>query len=89
MAAAVTEAVAHLEPASLRYGAVDADVVACPSMVPRCLSDSLYSSDPNRFTDEKFRLIEARRAEERQPAPPALLPPAHMTTRSLPYGNRQ
>ena len=63
MAAAVTEAVAHLEPASLRYGAVDADVVACPSMVPRCLSDSLYSSDPNRFTDEKFRLIEARRAD--------------------------
>ena len=57
------EAIANLEPAALMVGAVDGAAVACPTPIPFCVVNSLYSSAPNLFTDEVFRLIEARRAD--------------------------
>jgi hypothetical protein len=71
MVLAVKQAVARLQPAELYVGAIDGAAVNCPSSYPiapggpqappRCTVDSLYSFDPNKWVDDEFRLLEARK----------------------------
>jgi hypothetical protein len=72
MVRAVKQAVAGLQPAELYVGAIDGAAVSCPSSypiapggpqapLPRCTVDSLYSFDPNKWVDDEFRVLEARK----------------------------
>ena len=67
MLAVVQAATAKLEPAELYVAAIDGAAIDCTDPNPDdgiklvCQVDSLYSYGPNRWVDEEFRILEARR----------------------------
>lgn len=76
MLAVATEAWQKREPAELYVGAISGDKIACPaeyfidanpslgkSKLPRCTVKSLYNFDPNKWVDDEFRVLEARKPD--------------------------
>ena len=69
MVQAVKQATAALEPAELFVAAIDGNAIDCVDPDPadgvplRCKVGSLYDHGPNEWTDEEFRLLEARRPD--------------------------
>lgn len=69
MVLAVKRAVAALEPAELFVASIDGNTVECVDPQPEdditlsCKAESLYDHGPNLWTDEEFRILEARRPQ--------------------------
>lgn len=66
MLEAAIAAEAQRRPATLWVGAVEGERLSCPADVPKCVLESLYNFEPNRWVDNQFRVIEGRDVEGRR-----------------------